>query len=232
LEFYLWLHGIEKSSRFSVISAEVYESFNFPKSASDKDIFKKIYSLLCSYAHKPLLEESITSIKQTNKPEANARVLEYWANIVNDTLRLLIDLLVACKPQILFPKDVWRKFGFNYPIGIYFDHSNYIPFEQWLGKKKLIEYKELYSKNDDLIAILRYYDEKASLTNGEILESWRGEENIEDSPSDNAENKILHRWASSKATQRLQSIIFSYMINPHNIHWKDGEATVTSIKFE
>lgn len=232
-DFYAWLYGKEKRPvGFSTTFSEVHDSFMFPKSASDKNKSKEIYSLLCSYAHKPILEESITSIKQTNVPDADMRMLDYWANIVNDLLGIIIDLLVAYKPQALFPKDIWRKYGFNIPIGIYFDQSNYLPFEQWLGKNKLIEYRELFLKNNDLLTLLKDYEEKESLSDDAILYSWTGEEIIEDLPSDKSESKIIQRWAMLKARQRTMSLMFSYASVPHDINWKDGEATVTSIKFE
>ena len=232
-DFYTWLFGKGKGSfKFSEIYSEVYKSLEFPKNAFDKNKLKEMYSLLCSYAHKPILEESIISIKQTNIPDADIGIMGYWANIVNGLLGIIIDLLVAFKPQALFPNDMWRKYGFNIPIGMYFDHSNYLPYEHWLGEKKIIEYRELFIKNNDLIALLKDYEERGSLSDEAILNSWQGEEKIEDRPSDTAESKIIQRWAIMKVRMRVTTIILSYSAVSHNIEWKNGEPVITMVKFD
>lgn len=232
-DFYAWLFGKGKGPvNFSAICSEVCGSLEFPKSATDKNELKEMYSLLCSYAHKPILEESIISIKQTNLPDADIGIMGYWANIVNCLLGMIIDLLVAFKPQTLFPNDMWRKNGFNIPIGMYFDQSNYLPYEHWLGEKKIIEYRELFLKNNNLIALLKDNEERESLSDEAILNSWPREEKIDDRPSDTAESKIIQRWAMMKAKTRVTSILLSYSAIPHNIEWKNGETVITMIKFE
>jgi len=233
LDFYSWLYGTgKKPVSFVTVYSEIYESLMFPSSAADITFFKKIYSTLCAYAHKPMLKESIISIKESNDFMVCARLLDYWSSIANDFLRIIIDMLVAFKPQILFPKEIWRKFGFNYPIGVFFDHSNYLPFKAWLGQKRINEYKALFSKDKNLIALLKDYEKKADLPDDSIFASWPKEELVEDSPSDSAETKIILRWALLKATQRTQTKIFPYLSVPHDIEWKNGDAIVQKVEFE
>ncbi len=228
-----WLFGKERSQvKFSSVYSKVYNSFSIPKSASDRTKFREIYIKLCSYAHKPILKESITSIKQTNEPDANAKVLDYWAKVTKSVLEVIIDLMVIYKPQALFPQDIWKKYGFNIPVGLYFDKSNYVPFEAWFGARKIDDFKEHFIIRDDLVALIDALNKRELLSNDAIIASWTGsgEEEVDDLPSDNYETKILRRWAIMKARLRGTTMILSYMNTPHNIVWNDSGAVVVVVE--
>ena len=44
-------------------------------------------------------------------------------------------------PQFLFPVDINRKFGFNPPVGMYFDKFNFVPLKAVFGGAQIETYK-------------------------------------------------------------------------------------------
>jgi len=211
-EFYDWLFGQRKSAPFANVVNESFQMIDLPERELKKEELKKIYSKLCSYAHKPLIDEAITTIRGGNRPSANPGVLEYWLRIVHSTQRCLLDLSISNGPQSLFPVQLLRKFGFNPPVGLFFDHSNYLSIEQALGADSVVTYRRHYERKDPPSALLDWFNSLKDLSDEEILASWENEEQIDDG-DEPFEERVFMRYTIFKAKMRVTLGMFAYERN-------------------
>jgi|GEM_PF-2523249 len=229
-EFYDWLSGKKQTVTFTQALADIFKVLNLPTQSCTFSDCRKIYKCLCSYSHKPLIDESIMILKGSNMPVISNTILKYWIELLELTLAPILDISIAYKPQSLFPCCVYKKFGFNSPVGVFFDQSNFIPLREWLGSKCTNSYIIHYRGQKHLNELINWYNNHKDMTDKEILKSWDDANNPDDYDMP-IEERILIRWTSMKADMRLLSIAFAFGIQKHSIVLKDKEAIVNYWKW-
>lgn len=133
---------------------------------------QELYSRLCSYSHKALLHESFGP-RQTDTPAVErVPALGVWLGGLRDTLCCLVDLAIAQDPQSLFPIEIHRKFGFNPPVGVFFDASNILALKKILGAERLGRYRDHFRSRQSVVDLMRFAESRPDLTNDEVLRSW------------------------------------------------------------
>ena len=206
--FYSWLNAEKASPPFKQILTDVYKKLDLPLEAYGKDDIYKGYKKLCSYVHKPTIQESVTRIRRSNSTIVSHDELYYWLNLLLQVQRPLLDLAIAHAPQALFPVAIYRKFGFNIPIGTLFDESNFIPVQEAIGPSKVLAYQEHYKRNRSVKELLHWVNNRTDLSDEEILNTW-SDDPINDADLDFSE-RVFHRATMVKARMRALMVGFVY----------------------
>lgn len=210
--FYEWLFTGKHKPNFANLLLFIGKKYNYPINWDIEKRIKKTYSKLCSYSHTPLLNESLTSMKMSNVPGVSENVLNYWVLLLHETAEIILRLLIIAYPMCLFPVDTIVKFGFNTPVGAFFDKFNYVPLKRALGEKMCNEYGLFYKTNIDVVYKLEWFNSRPNLELSEILSTWseneegpipRGISSIEDS-------QINSMIAQIKAKLRVISLGLTY----------------------
>jgi len=203
-KFSAWLLGNsqERDLGLKRVMREVYDQQCLPSFAHGFDDLYSEYATLCTYVHKPLLAQSVVTIRGTNQPAASAPALRFWLERVGAVSRCLLDLLISSKPQSLFPVDLCRKFGFNPPIGLFFDQSGFTALKKAMSPEKLELYRKHYASNPDLESLADFYNTRPDLGDVEILETWKEEEPESERESATVQDRIALRYTMMKAKMR------------------------------
>lgn len=210
--FYEWLFTGNRKPKFTELQSFVSKNYNYPINWDMEKRINKTYSKLCSYSHTPLLHESLTSMKMSNLPGISEKVLNYWVLLLHETAVIILLLLIIAYPICLFPVDTILKFGFNTPVGAFFDRFNYVPLKRAIGEILCNEYGLFYKTNIDVVYKLEWFNSRPYLELSEILSTWsedeegpipRGINSIEDS-------QINSMIAQIKAKLRVISLGLTY----------------------
>jgi hypothetical protein len=119
-QFYDWLRGNSRSIPFAKIIDDTFRDLEIPTTILSKDDFMSIYSQLCSYAHKPIKSEALTTIRGSNLSEPSVAQCIYWLRLTCATIQTILYLMIARDPICLFPVPQYKKFGFSPPVGVFF----------------------------------------------------------------------------------------------------------------
>jgi hypothetical protein len=206
---YLWLDGEKDSPPFRGVIDETFRAFEVPGIAIKKKDFENIYSRLCSYSHKPLIKEAVTTIRGTNLNVPNDPQSRYWVGLVRLTVRAILDVAVNNSPISLFPVALHRKFGFSPPVGVFFDQSNFLPLRKALGPDEINALRSHYEKRDPPLSQLEWFDSLPELDEQSIFDTWQQEEEMEDGDQP-LEDRVSRRYATIKAKSRAFHIAFSH----------------------
>jgi hypothetical protein len=170
-EFYAWISGAAKAPGFMSVIGSCYPG-SLPRGAVNENDARSLYRKLCAYVHKPTLGESITTIRGGNSTGVSGPLLEYWLGTLVELQHHLIELLVRSSPAALFPIDVTRKFGFNPPMGLFFDPQSFAILEKALGKELIAAYR-IWSEVDGAPPPeIQWAKDRPDLTDAKILKSW------------------------------------------------------------
>jgi hypothetical protein len=207
--FYDWLLGSEPLRNFARILTDTLNELERPPHVFVFDELKTIYSLLCSYAHKPLLDEAIIRVRGGNTPGSNDSETFYWLGILQKTQRCMVDVAVLSTPLALFPVDLYRKFGFKVPLGVFLDLYSGHAVEQALGHTAFAAYQKHFENLDPPSGYVAWYNGLPDLSDEELLATW-DEEAPNDRPEYSAKDKIALRVCQMKAKMRAMLWSFSY----------------------
>ena len=212
IKFYDWLEG-RRQKRMPRFKNVVRDNFKFLAIPADAEAMKQIehtYGRLCSYVHAPLLEESVTTLAQGNYGHVSVRILKHCLVLARDALRVALEQLVHLYPQSLFPVDITKKFGFNPPVGMYFDQFNFVPLKAVFDAAQIEVYQVRVQDHDVVQAARQYYESQPDLTREQILETW--DDNIYKGKitGDSATNDPIHLWFLAKVQHRATLWVLSY----------------------
>ena len=211
--FYNWLFGKERNTRFATVINDTLNDLPHPAQAVVFDDLRTVYSQLCSYAHKATLDEATTTIRGGNVQQHSEYELFYWLSMLGKTQRSMLDIAVLSSPHAVFPVDIYRKFGFNPPLGVFLDQFSGYFVEKALGEsahRAYRAYREHFKNTDPPSSQMAWYGEFPDLTDEEVLATWH--EEVSDEPSNsNFEDKLVRRAAQRKAKVRALLWSFSYM---------------------
>jgi hypothetical protein len=207
-----WVKGKWSPPPLKNVMNDVYAGLPLVPGAWGRTELERYYSILCGYVHKPLITQSVTYIRGSNKQLNSPEVLGFWLNLLNAVTRVVLDLMIAKKPQCLFPVPAYRKFGFSPPVGLVFDEFNIVPLQHALGSPTLSSYKSFYQTLPEVEDLLSFFEERPTMSDDEILQSWHdpipSAERADMSDSD----RITLRWLTIKAQMRALQWAFAYSI--------------------
>lgn len=209
--FYEWLFGIKKATGLKNVADSIFKELEMPSNASSRSDFEDVYKELCSYAHKPLIHQAVTTLKGTNQTITNVELLYFWLDLLHRTHRVLLDLAIANSPMSLFPQEIHKKCGFNPPVGIFFDAANFLSIERSLGAQKLKIYQDFYQSREPVTTLTQWFRDLPDRSQHEILSSWSGDQPLghDDKPF---EERVSIGFGMQKATMR--SLLRAYAYNP------------------
>ena len=171
-DFLKWLNGGKYKPAFSEIKNDFrinykhFNEWNLIKNIGD------IYSKLCSYSHTPNINESILSISQTNnKSVIEKNSLIYWLDIANETIDILLKILITTYPMSLFPLNLINKFGLNRIAGIYFDKYNFSPINMLFKLEDIEKVRAVFKNTPDYENYYSFYNSLPNKSLEEIKET-------------------------------------------------------------
>ena len=123
----------------------------------------RTYERLCSYVHAPIRDESFTMLNRGNVGFVSVGVLRHWLVLALDVLRIALEQLVHAYPQCLFPVDICRKFGFNPPVGMYFDEYDFVPLAAALGDDAIEIYRARLKDHEIVDLATQVYESQPDL---------------------------------------------------------------------
>lgn len=145
-----------------------------PSNSFTKPIKKKIQLILkgisntSSHAYKPI---------DSNRGEGSLHhqysidSLYFWLEL-NSTINVVLWSYYIVHPTLFNPKDVYKKFGFNYPMGAFISAYQYSAIKNSLSEDDLKLFRN-YALNSDKIKDLNFfYDSQEDLSDDEIWETW------------------------------------------------------------
>ena len=124
--------------------------------------------------------------------------------------------LIHLYPQCLFPVDINRKFGFNPPVGMYFDKFNFVPLKAVFGKETIETYRVRLKDREIIEGAMNFYKSRPDLTREQMLETWSGEN--ETGSIDGESDDPIVLWFRAKAQMRVLSMVLTYSA-PLGRHW-------------
>jgi hypothetical protein len=214
--FYDWLFGLKGSPPFKNVIDSVFENPDMPLSGTTKDTFDALYGKLCAYAHKPLIDQAITSLKGTNLTIVNTEVLYFWLDLLQNTQRVVLDLAVSNSPMCLFPLPLHTKFGFNPPVGVFFDKANFLSLEMSLGAERLKSYQDHFRSREPVVTLLPWFNGFPDRSEREILSSWADGEPL-GHEGKSFEERVFLGFGMQKAKMRALLMGFAYKPNAPSI---------------
>lgn len=214
-KFYSWLGGEQKSISFKELYLQFIKKYDPPQDWQMIQKIIAIYEKLCSYSHKPLLNESVTLIKESNLPVVSPEILSYWVDIAFETAITILHILIAMYPMSLYPVDILLKFGFNTPTGCFFDKYNAVPLQRALGGEKWNAYRKAFEDNDDVRVLLQMYRSKRDLSITEILDTVSEEDKFPSQQDINSrdDNLLIQVIVAQKAKMRSNLLALTYWVN-------------------
>jgi len=223
--FYKWLRGERKAPPFANVVKTLCRGKEHLLESSERTRIEAIYDVLCSYSHKPVLQESITALRGGNEAQVSLTALSYWLKVSGNVQQALLHLAVSMDPHALFPVDAYRKFGFNGPIGSFLDKYSFLALRKALGEETLGALQEYYE--EDCRLRFEWLGGFPDLSDEQILSLWDGEPiDDENRPF---EERLLRRAVIHKGRVRALGIAFGYRGDPHWIERKGEEAIFTSV---
>ena len=215
-EFYDWLEGRRPKPRFRDMVANNFEWLGMTADAAARDGVQRTWDQLCSYVHAPVREESVTMLNRGNIDQAGIRVLRHWLVLARDALRIGLEQLVHLHPQCLFPVDVIRKFGFNPPVGMYFDRFNFVPLKTVFGEARIEVYRSRLRDRPPVESAMSFHEARPDLTAEQILETRDDVEEREGADRETEDPVIL--GFRRKAEMRVLAMALTYS-DPLGPYW-------------
>ncbi|MCY4463544.1 MAG: hypothetical protein OXC26_24595 [Albidovulum sp.] len=214
-QFYEWLEVRRPKPMMRDVVANNFDRLGIPTDKGAVEHVHRTYKRLCSYAHTPIRAESFTIKNRGNVGFASVGVLQHWLVLALDVLRVALEQLVHAYPQCLFPVDICRKFGFNPPVGLYFDEYNFVPLAATLGDDAIEIYRARLKDHENVDMATQFYGSRPDLTRDQILEAWQ---DIDGAviPVDPTEDPVA-LWLQSKVRMRAVKMgrTYSDRLGPH-----------------
>jgi hypothetical protein len=173
-----------------------------------KRVILNAYKTLCSYNHTPKMEESLTTLGGGFGSIAYES-FAYYLITVNLVLRQIVYSFILVYPMVLFPVDGYRKWGFNGPVGLFFDKCNYAILETCLGKKNISGLKQSLRSVPEVDSLLTWFEGLSDAEQAELEAGWQRFR--QSSKTETECNEIPMRLALFKAFHRAAAWALNYV---------------------
>ena len=80
-------------------------------------------------------------------------------------------------PMLFHPVDIHKKFGFQYPVGLFIDDQGAETIKQSIPMDDYIQFSEYSKKSDSYVSNMDFYHSQQDLSDEEILATWDEEKN-------------------------------------------------------
>ena len=207
-QFYEWLEGRKSQPKFRDVVGSNFKWLGIPADATVTEHVHRTYATLCAYVHAPIRDESFTMLNRGNVRSIGVGILRHWLVLARDVLRIALEQLVHLYPQCLFPVDVYKKFGFNPPVGMYFDRFNFVPLLAVFGEEVIETHRARLRDHETVEGAMNFYESRPDLTREQILETW-----VADDGTEGAGHKLndpLSLYFRAKVQMRVLSIALTY----------------------
>ena len=215
-QYYEWLEGRRTKPKMRDVVANNLEWLGIPADDGSIEHVHRTYERLCSYVHAPIRDESFTMMNRGNLGIVSTRVLRHWLELTLDVLRIALEQLLHAYPQCLFPVDICRKFGFNPPVGMYFDEYNFVPIAAALGDDAIEIYRARLKDHEIVDLATQVYESRPDLTRDQILDTWEDDNGAE--VSGDAADNVAALWLKTKVRTRVALMVLTYS-NRLSPHW-------------
>lgn len=210
-KYFAWLEGLGQSPPFKHALQDVIAKAKPPNCAEGYKTMYSLYQHLCSYAHKPLLAESISQLRGTNKAVASEAALAFWIKILREVSLAVVHMLVFCNPPCVFEAPIAAKFGFNPPVGLLFDESNVRVLEKAIGLETLESFRRAFRSDETVISLQESVDARPDLTHEQILKTWDKDKDVHgEAQCRSDEERLILRLSILKAELRVMNWMFAY----------------------
>ncbi len=207
-KFYCWLRGQRNGPNFNQVIKDNLDALGIPTNDLTIQHVKGVYKQLCSYVHAPLPNESMTTLSQGNQMNNSIDVMRSWMCLATDVLRIILKQFVHLYPQCIFPVDIIKKFGFNPPVGLYFDKYNFVPIMAIFDEAQIEKYR-MRLRNHELVQTgVDFYKSRPYLTRDEILQTW--DHKLRGDLPNNAADNLEGLYFQGKAETRVSSWALPY----------------------
>ena len=113
-------------------------------------------------------------------------------------------------PQCLFPVSIVTKFGFNRPVGSYFDEFNFVPIQAIIDEAQLETYRTRLQDHYLVQFGKQWYESLSDLTDEEIRQTWNNPDNEREHLADNATQELEYLYFQTKAEMRVMDLASTY----------------------
>lgn len=209
-KFRNWLNGQKNSPNIHDVIKDNLRNLEIPADELDFDSVKNIYIQLCSYVHAPIFRESMTTLNRGNLSDVRIEVWQNFMNLSRDVLGVVIVHLIHLYPQCLFPVNIVTKFGFNPPVGLYFDEFNFVPIQAIIDEAQLETYRTRLQDHYLVQLGKQWYESLSDLTDEEIRQTWNNPDNKREHLSDNATQEFECLYFRKKAEFRVTVLASTY----------------------
>lgn len=214
-DFYAWLDGKKDKpptkNQFDFVFSNLPCKDVLPQKKIErrKRLLYKAYKGLCTYNHTPKVEESIINLGN-GVGIASADGLLYYLLAANLVLRQIVYLYTLAYPISLFPVDRYSRWGFTGgTIGLYFDKTNYLILQAYLGKENIEKMREDFRQLSEISDQIAWFESHEMLTDEEIEKDW---ENFVNSTKTNQEAEHMSlRIAMYKVFNRASGWALNYI---------------------
>lgn len=175
-----------------------------------------IYKSLCSYNHTPKIDESIVA-KSGGFGSVHYEDFLVYIFTINILMHQLIYLYILTYPMSLFPVNKYEKWGFTgYPVGKYFDKTNYLILEHFIGANNLNKLKNQLKNDSTVVSLTKYFNKQTTLTEEQVEEDWQILTNRHPESRMQEATKLGERIAIVKSYDRAIQWALNYIMQDKN----------------
>lgn len=148
----------------------------------------------------------------------------YYLHLLDVLLTQLVYAFVLSYPMMVFPFDVYRKYGFNGPIGLFVDSCTSGIVQHFLGEQNVHALQQQLRPDPEVKSFLTQIEEMTDLTDDELevdWAQWKSHSKFEGE----VPNRLADRITLAKAHSRSLGWALNYVLSEVNDGLSDKEAT-------
>ncbi|MBD3637415.1 MAG: hypothetical protein HUJ25_08690 [Crocinitomicaceae bacterium] len=151
-----------------------------PNDKISQPLKKKIQLILAnlsktsSHAYKPL-----DSIRGNGKlqHEYSMDSMFFWITL-NHVINITLWSYYLVFPALFQPKNVVKKFGYNFPIGVFITDFQFTSIKNSLEQEDFKKFQEFSLNSQEMKDLNNFYEQREDLSDEEIRNTWKEEEEL------------------------------------------------------
>jgi hypothetical protein len=181
---------------------------------------RNIYKGLCAYNHTPKMNESIAA-RSGGFGNISLESFLYYLHVTTLLLRQVIYLFILIYPMSLFPVERHKKWGFGGPVGLFFDKTDYMRLEAYIGLQNITTLKQDLNSIPEVQSLIEWFDSLPTLTSEQINADWKQLEQANPAFKKSNAKSLPERLALEKSLRRSRGWALNYVVD----HIQDVEIT-------